>query len=95
MENTEHNNLERSIGRLEGKLDSTVFMMTSISNDVSGLRNDFATMEKGRLTALEVKFAGLSSEMKVKARNSAMLAGAIISIAVSVISAIIIYFVTH
>lgn len=60
--------VERSIGRLEGKIDLIV-------NQVSGLRAEFMTLEAGRLSKLERDFANLIG------RLTAIMAG--VSIAVS------------
>ena len=45
--------LERSLGRVEGKLD----LLVSSVSDLSGA---FKTLEAGRLSALETKVAGLT-----------------------------------
>lgn len=90
----EHNSLERSLGRVEGQLNSLVAVVNTLSANITSLSNDFATMEKGRLTALEVKFATLSTEIELKAKNSGMVSGAIISVIVSVASAFILYYAT-
>lgn len=82
----EDKNVERSIGRLEGKLDSVISL-------VGDLKGAFEQMEKGRLSVLEISFATLKTEIEVKARWSAMLMSMIISILVSVISATVIFFI--
>lgn len=95
MDEQVHNNLERALGRLEGKLDGMVNIVNTVSNDVSSLRNDFGTMEKGRLTALEVKFASMSSESKAKAKISGFWGGAAVSLIISVLGEIILYALLH
>ena len=80
--------LERAIGRVEGKLDLVV---TSISE----LKNAFDTMEKGRLSRLEVLFATLETQISVKARSTAMWTSAALSILTSVAAGVIIYLILH
>lgn len=86
----EEGDFERAFGRLEGKLDSVVGI-------VAELKGDFAKMERGRLTKLEVAFATLKSELsastKSEANKSAMWASIISSIVSSVIAAVILYFI--
>lgn len=74
------------IGRLEGKLDSVVSM-------VGELKGSFETMEKGRLSKLEVQFATLYAELSVTARNSAAVWAVAASVIASIISALSIYFI--
>ncbi len=50
--------LERSIGRLEGKVDLMLKETTS-------LRADFQSLEQGRLSRLEVKVEGLVIKMTI------------------------------
>lgn len=83
MENRERTDFERSLGRVEGKLDSVISVVTD-------LKSSFDSLEKGRLSRLEVAFATLHTEVSVKAKNSAMWSATIISVVVSVVTAIII-----
>ena len=76
--------VERSIGRLEGKLDTVVTIVTD-------LKAQFDVLEKGRLSGLEVSFATLNAEVGTRAKNTALWTGAIVSICVSIASGIIIY----
>lgn len=39
--------------------------INDVKDDVRGLRNDFMTMEKGRLTAAEVKINHLSTKLEL------------------------------
>ena len=82
---------ERAIGRVEGKLDGVLTLISNTQSEVRGLRDDFGTMEKGRLSKLEVMFATLETTVSVKARNSAIWMAAGISILTSVSAAIVIY----
>lgn len=88
----EHNmgtdSVERSIGRLEGKLDSAILAMGGIRGEVKSLRNDFMHMEKGRLSKLEVGFATLETTVQIKARSSAIIWAIGASIFTSVVSGI-------
>lgn len=76
--------LERSMGRLEGKLDSIV-------NIVADLKGAFETMEKGRLSRLEVAFNTLQTEIAVKSKNTTIVWSAVISVATSVAAAVVIH----
>ena len=84
----EQEHLERSIGRLEGKLDSVVTM-------VAGLKDSFETMEKGRLSRLEVSFATLKTEVEIRVKNTAMVSAAVTSMVVTVVAGLILYFTTR
>ena len=77
-------NSERSIGRLEGKLDSVISL-------VADIKGAFEKMEKGRLSVLEISFATLKTEVEVKTRSSAVIISAVISILVGVSSSFIIF----
>lgn len=79
----EHDELNRALGRVEGKLDSAI----SIIGD---LRAAFDQLEKRRLSRLEVQFATFSTEVATKARNWAALWAIAASVIASVVSAIII-----
>lgn len=80
--------IQRSIGRLEGKLDSVLGV-------VSKLSVDFTALEQGRLSRLEVAFNTLETETNVKTTASARWTAAIMSIGVSVIAAVISYIALH
>ena len=84
----EINTLERSIGRLEGKVDLVVATITQLSSD-------FTTMERGRLSVLEVKVNTLQTENKDKARSTAIWVSAIVGVIVSVVSSIIVFYLTY
>lgn len=79
--------MQRALGRVEGKLDSTISMLAD-------LKAGFDQLEKGRLSRLEVQFATLSTEMASKARNWAALWAIAASIVSSVVAAILISQVT-
>lgn len=83
MEEVNNSELIRAIGKLEGKMDLMV-------NSVSNLASSFESLEKGRLSRLEIGFATLNTEVKDKARNTAVWSGAIVAIIVSVATAVII-----
>lgn len=61
--------VERSIGRLEGKLDSLI-------STVSSLKQSFDTLEAGRLSALEKQVAQITTKIAIIASG--------LSVAVSV-----------
>ena len=84
----EETNMERSIGRLEGKLDLVV-------TSITGLQSAFDTMEKGRLSRLEVSFNTLQTQVSLKAKSSALWYGLIASASTSVISGVILYLLLH
>lgn len=88
MDDLSTQNQERSLGRLEGKVDSIVNMMQGMQGEVTSLRNDFGTMEKGRLSRLEVQFATISTEVGVKARSQAIWASATISLSIAIVAAV-------
>lgn len=69
MDTQDNNNLERALGRVEGKMD---LMVTSVNN----LAASFESLEKGRLSNLEIKFANLQGRITI-------IAG-VISLAVSI-----------
>jgi hypothetical protein len=89
--NDDSQNLERSIGRLEGKIDGLAIGMGSLKADVVSLSNDFS----GRLSRLEISFATLSTEVSVKAQSKAIWISAGMSFIVSVVSAMVIYLIIH
>jgi len=74
--------ISRAIGRLEGKVD---LMVTSISN----LASSFESLEKGRLSRLEIAFAELNTSVKDKARVTAIWTAGIMTIVTSIIILVI------
>lgn len=84
----------RSIGRIEGKLDAAIASIGNVASEVKSLRDDFSTMEKGRLSRLEVAFATLETTASLKAKNSAVIWSALISVSTSIVSAIIVFWLT-
>ena len=83
MENMEQ--LQRSLGQLEGKMDSMISTMERMANS-------FDSLEKGRLSRLEVLYATLSTEVAEKAKHTAGWTSAFISVAISAASMIIAYY---
>ena len=83
--------IERSIGRLEGKVDGITNDIKIMSESMNALRASFDILEKGRLSRLEVNFATLQAEINTRAKNIALWAGAIVSGCISIVSGIIIY----
>jgi len=85
---TEPNNLERAIGKLEGKMDMLISSM-------EGMAQSFANLEKGRLSTLEINFAKMQVELADRSKTTALKTSALVSIVVgvivSVLSAFIIY----
>ncbi len=79
----EPNGIERSIGRIEGKLDLMI-------NTITDLKTSFDSLEKGRLTRLEVAFNTLQTEIEYKAKSVATWRALVFSIIASVISAILV-----
>lgn len=82
MEN-QNNEFERSLGRLEGKMDSMTEVMTRLANS-------FDNLEKGRLSTLEINFAKFYTEINTKAKSIAIIYSIVSAILVSVITAFII-----
>ena len=85
----EENNLERAIGKLEGKMDMLVASM-------DGMAQAFNNLEKGRLSTLEINFAKLLTETNErtsigisKAKGVAMWTTLIASGVISVIVALV------
>ena len=72
------NGEQRSISRLEGKLDSLIIK-------VDDLAHAFQTLEAGRLSSLEKDFAELSGRLQVAATIIAF----IVSIAVALLNRIL------
>lgn len=87
--------IERSFGRMEGKLDSLTTSITDLKGAIVGVQNDFATMEKGRLTRLEVNFATLQTETAYRAKTAAIITGIITSVLSSVVAGTILYAIAH
>lgn len=83
----EQQDLERSLGRLEGKMDSMVSSMNHLASA-------FDNLEKGRLSTLEINFAKMQVEVFERAKSSSVWTSAIVSVIVSVVGAIIVYFIT-
>ena len=75
----ENHELERAIGRLEGKMDSLIATL-------QGLTQAFDLLEKGRLSRLETNFATLQAEVKERARTMSLWTSFIVSIIVSLVS---------
>ena len=88
----EEQNLERAIGKLEGKMDMLISSMDSMSQA-------FANLEKGRLSTLEINFAKMQTELSDRARNTALTtslwSSTIIGIIVIVIGALVLHFGFH
>ena len=78
--------LERSLGRLEGKMDSMVASMNHLASA-------FDNLEKGRLSTLEINFAKMQVEVYDRAKSSSMWTSAIVSIIVTVVATIIVYLI--
>ncbi len=76
------NNLERSIGKIEGKLDAVVAA-------VHEMKSSFDSLENGRLSRLEIAFATLQAETTMRAKTVAIWIASGVSIAVSLISALL------
>jgi ABC-type Fe3+ transport system permease subunit len=83
----EQQDLERSLGRLEGKMDS---MVASMNHLISAFDN----LEKGRLSTLEINFAKMQVEVYERTKSSSLWTSAITSVIVSVIAAILVYLIT-
>lgn len=75
-------NIERSLGRVEGKLDLLV-------KSVSDLSSAFQNLEAGRLSRLEVKVNTLDVQTREKAKNTALFWAFISSLTVSAIAALL------
>ena len=80
-------NFERALGRLEGKLDS-------MNEVITRLANAFDNLEKGRLSTLEINFAKLQTETSDSARTTATWISAFISIVVTVIGGLLLFYFT-
>ena len=84
--------ISRAIGKLEGKMD----LMVSAMQDLTG---QFANLEKGRLSTLEINFAKLISEVgtmeeeaKTRIGTRAIFISAITGGIISIISSLVIFF---
>ncbi len=89
MESTqETNSFERALGRLEGKMDSMV-------SSVNALASSFESLEKGRLSRLEIKVAEIVTENTAKTKSTALWVSLVISIAIAIIPQIITYLIAH
>jgi hypothetical protein len=80
----EQQDLERSLGRLEGKMDSMVASMNHLASA-------FDNLEKGRLSTLEINFARMQVEVYDRAKSSSMWTSAIISLIISTFSGLMVY----
>lgn len=76
----------RALGRLEGKMDSVVAAVTAISAS-------FESLEKGRLSRLEIAFATLKGETATESTATARWTSAIWSLGVTIGSVLILHFV--
>jgi hypothetical protein len=81
-------NPSQDIGRLEGKMDLLITMVDKLSDA-------FHTLESGRLSELEVKFATMATEVETKAKMSALWWALLASIVTSVTSGIILFLILH
>lgn len=77
--------IERSIGKLEGKMDMMVSSMNALSAS-------FDSLEKGRLSRLEINFAELNTNVQDKAKNTALWTSGIVTLIVSTVIALVIHF---
>jgi len=77
-------NLQRALGRVEGKVDLVV-------QSIADLKNSFEKMEQGRLSKLEVDFATLHTNVTGSANNHAIWTAAIMTTAGSIVSGIILF----
>lgn len=75
----------RALGSLEGKMDMIVTSMNALAAS-------FESLEKGRLSRLEIAFATLKAESADKARDSALWTSSIISLCIAIISAFTVYY---
>lgn len=87
--------MERSFGKMEGKIDGLTTHVTDLKGSIMSLQQDFQTMEKGRLTQLEVKFATLSTEVAYSAKNISFYTAIAASVASSVVAGVILYFLVQ
>lgn len=80
---SKENNLERSIGKLEGKMDAMIATMERLASS-------FDNLEKGRLSTLEINVAKMQTEVSEKSRSTALWTAGTVSIIVGVAVAIVI-----
>lgn len=84
--------LQRSIGKLEGKMDLMVSSMQELTAA-------FANLEKGRLSTLEINFAKMQTELADKSRavafQTSMITALVVGIAVTVIGGLLLHFWFH
>lgn len=83
---TDTNSFERALGRLEGKMDSMV-------NSVNALASSFESLEKGRLSRLEIKVAEIVTESNQKTKNTASWVAALVALLVAVIPQLIFFLI--
>lgn len=81
----------RSLGRIEGGISELKTEVSLMRQDHAKLRQEFSSLEAGRLTRLESSFAVSQAEMHIKSKTIAMWWSAIVSVVVSVVVAIIVY----
>lgn len=60
---------ERTIGVLIGKVDGMTAILSDTQTQIRGLRDDFQSMEKGRLTRLEVEVATLRATQEQRNKD--------------------------
>lgn len=82
--------VQRSLGRIEGGISEVKTELSLLRTDHAGLRAEFNKLEAGRLTRLESQFAVHQSEVKSKARNTAIWMSTIVSLATSILLAVIV-----
>lgn len=85
--------VQRSLGRIEGGITEIKSEVKLMRDDHTRLRQEFSSLEAGRLTRLESQFAVHQAEMSVKAKNTAIIYSTVIGIISSVATAIIINFI--
>ena len=79
-------NFERALGRLEGKMDSMVA-------SVNALAASFESLEKGRLSRLEIAFATLKGETTAESTSTARWTSAIWAGGITLAGTLILHFV--
>jgi len=77
----------RSLGRIEGGISEVKTELRLLRDDHVKLRQEFSSLEAGRLTKLESQFAISQAEMHVKAKNTAIYWSIISSIITGIIIA--------
>jgi len=86
-------NIERSIGRVEGKLDAMSIEISQLNQEMKSLRAAFDILEQGRLSGLEVQFATLNAQVAVRAKTTALWTSAVISGSITILTSIVIYII--